>query len=610
MKFISNFIFGIMNKKEKLDRQVLNTGQKILYPILLTLIFSGIYIYIFDSKINIGGDNAVYYILGKSIAEGASYSNIHLPEETAHTHFPPGYPAILAFFISLFSSNIIFLKLVNGIFLLGTIILMFYILKKIFNDQRIAFAGSLLMLFNYHLLHYSTIIMSEIPYLFFSTLTIFLFIRSLGHRNPQYHLGLYFVIILSAFIYHIRSIGIAFTGGLLFYLLLHKKFTYFISYLFGFIILCLPWFFRNRVLESTGYIKSLLMKNPYRSEEGFATINDLMERIFINLKRYVGIEIPHALLPYNIRNEYSNFLGSGNLTGNQIIIGIILIVFLLYGIIKLPKYRDLFIWYIMATFVILLLWPQVWYGIRFMLPLTPFLLFLLFYGIFKFIDFLMKKLKLIKYLNPLLITFAVLFFTVNIKALNIKAKSNNSPEYNDYYEAGNYINKNMPTDVVICCRKPGLLYLYAHRKVARFASTYDFNNLLDKLVKDQVTHVVLDDLGYGDEYRYLIPVVLANQEKFKVLKKYNTSRTYVLEFNPKLGYQGYWKRLSPDQKTGVGKSVKEGTGSFYYPDGSIFEGTWINDKKEGLGRVTYPNGEVIEGIWENDKMIDANSKKF
>ena len=69
--------------------------------------------------------------------------------------------------------------------------------------------------------------------------------------------------------------------------------------------------------------------------------------------------------------------------------------------------------------------------------------------------------------------------------------------------------------------------------------------------------------------------------------------------------------------------MKHGSGTFYYPDGSIYEGEWFEDKKSGkgksisnhdgpwipssnpvwpfLGTYTYPNKDVYVGEWKDDK---------
>ena len=70
---------------------------------------------------------------------------------------------------------------------------------------------------------------------------------------------------------------------------------------------------------------------------------------------------------------------------------------------------------------------------------------------------------------------------------------------------------------------------------------------------------------------------------------------------------------------------RHGFGTYYYPNGDIYNGEWINDKKQGKGEITiarsgdhyigefqnnyfhgngkmtFKNGEIYEGEWENGK---------
>lgn len=43
-----------------------------------------------------------------------------------------------------------------------------------------------------------------------------------------------------------------------------------------------------------------------------------------------------------------------------------------------------------------------------------------------------------------------------------------------------------------------------------------------------------------------------------------------------------------------------GIGHMKYDDGSYFKGMFKNDMKNGKGTFTYPNGKVYEGTWLND----------
>lgn len=70
----------------------------------------------------VGGyyDDAMYVILAKSLATGHGLRWLNLPGAPAATHFPPGYPAVLALlwlFMPSFPANVIAFKIANACFL-------------------------------------------------------------------------------------------------------------------------------------------------------------------------------------------------------------------------------------------------------------------------------------------------------------------------------------------------------------------------------------------------------------------------------------------------------------------------------------------------------------
>ena len=48
-------------------------------------------------------------------------------------------------------------------------------------------------------------------------------------------------------------------------------------------------------------------------------------------------------------------------------------------------------------------------------------------------------------------------------------------------------------------------------------------------------------------------------------------------------------------------SFRDGRGKQIWPDGSLYEGFWKNDKANGKGRLIHSDGDVYEGDWVNDK---------
>uniref|UniRef100_A0A3Q4H0W8 Radial spoke head component 1 n=1 Tax=Neolamprologus brichardi TaxID=32507 RepID=A0A3Q4H0W8_NEOBR len=45
------------------------------------------------------------------------------------------------------------------------------------------------------------------------------------------------------------------------------------------------------------------------------------------------------------------------------------------------------------------------------------------------------------------------------------------------------------------------------------------------------------------------------------------------------------------------QNMKHGQGTFYYPDGSKYEGSWVEDMRQGHGVYTYPNKDTYDGEW-------------
>ena len=56
---------------------------------------------------------------------------------------------------------------------------------------------------------------------------------------------------------------------------------------------------------------------------------------------------------------------------------------------------------------------------------------------------------------------------------------------------------------------------------------------------------------------------------------------------------GYWK---------LGQ--RSGKGTFYYSNGSKYEGDWRENYKHGQGVFTFEDGTTYVGPFQNDRMVD------
>lgn len=64
-----------------------------------------------------------------------------------------------------------------------------------------------------------------------------------------------------------------------------------------------------------------------------------------------------------------------------------------------------------------------------------------------------------------------------------------------------------------------------------------------------------------------------------------------VEIEGGLEYEGQVKKKNGE---------RHGYGKLKWPDGSYFEGYWIDGKADGRGIFKTENGEVLEGEWKKD----------
>lgn len=580
-------------KKRSIDSYIDSKVFLILYLLIIVFTFFKVYPEVFDKKIDLGGDNASYYILGQSLATGQGYRDIQSIEKEPHNHFPPGYPAIVAVASKFFSNDILFIKKVNGFFLIASVLVMFFIVKEMTESYHVAFVISMFTLLNYHMLHYSNIMMSEMSFIFFSLISIWLMIK-MDFEKPLSKNWMFLLLIITVTItYYIRSTGIALLGTLGLILLLKKQWKYLTALVSGFIVFVLPWFIRNGSMNGNSYVNQLIQKNPYRPEMGTMQFGDWFVRIGENVQRYLAREIPSGILDFVSVEKYGDPIKSG-----EYIIGVIALALIIFGFTRFKRHRNIVLFYVLATFVILLVWPSVWFGVRFLIPLIPLLTFALFYGLIELIWILSSRVFNYKNRSVVyLVTVVLCLFSIKsysasaIQSLKDRARGIYVKKYRNYFEMAKWIDANAPDTSVTCCRKGTLFYLYSHKYVTGFKNTLDPAEQIEYLKSRSTDYVVLSQLGYTSTGRYLFPAVKRYPQKFPVVKKLEDPETYLLQFKPNWGY---WGDFKDDQRSGHG--------TFTWANGNHFEGEWKDNTRNGKGVLYLSNGNMLAGTWRNDSL--------
>lgn len=486
----------------------------IYYLLGIMVISTILYSYVFDSKFDLNGDNIEYYLLGKSISEGHGYSaswNNYRP----YAHRPPGYSIITSIPFLLGFESPIPLKILNFLLFLGTLFFFYKAIRNLTENDWVARVSVFLLAVNPHMLQYSSIIMSEIPSLFFSILAFYYLTKTNFQGSLKTNYSFWISLIVIAFGYHIRSMGITLIIALVAYLMLNKNWKYLGASIGGFFLLLLPFKIRNLMFGvGSGYIDVIGYKNPYRKELGRMEFFDYFERMFNNLLRYIQIEIPNALTPFT------------QSSGKYWMIGLLLLALSAFAIYHLEKLKSLFLILFLSTFGILLLWPEQWFGIRFFITILPYMLFLTVFAVFKLVSF-----KPINKVYIVSICALLAFFnTSKYKNLNLKSSRSYPAGYSNYFKMGEWVKKNTPENSLLIARKPSFFNLFSERQTVRYAMTNNHEKLIEDLEKRRANYIVVDQLGFNSTGRYLVPAIQKNPKRFKFLKLFDNPKTYLFEF--------------------------------------------------------------------------------
>ncbi|MEO0132566.1 MAG: hypothetical protein ABIK73_06550 [candidate division WOR-3 bacterium] len=484
---------------------------------------------LFDPKLFTGGDNAVYISLAESIASGNGYKDIFDPDNPPHTQYPFGLPLLLTPIVYVWGHNYILMKLLIIFIGLGLIYFLGRLLQQI-STWEITLFVVLLTALNPYIIEYSHWILTEIPYLFFSILGIYLLERALNSQNR----GLVYLIAGAGAIvysYFIRPTGLALIAAGFLILLIKKRYKYALIYSAVILICVFPWFYRNaRIGEVLGLSqKMLMMRSVYNMESGTMTFSELINRVLANLRIYSFTIIPQSIF-YNIPEHD---LG-------KLLLALILILPWLLGfghqIIKKFSLSHL---YFLSYFLIVLPWHEYVSTERYFLPVLPLFLYFVANGLIT----ISNKLKISKswLLGPYLvvISFISVFNIVkmaptqlNNLILYLKGDkyAGYSPDWVRFFEAAEWIKANTPENSVVISRKPPFVYLVARRKGKIYPFTFDREKVKSFLFDSKAKYILVDHFYWtGTTPKYLIPVLQEYPDKYEILFISKPPETLVLK---------------------------------------------------------------------------------
>ena len=425
-------------------------------------------------------DSADYVLMARGLVNDFEYRQIDAPGEPYFTIRPPGMSVLLIPAALIAPYNAILAKVT--VILTGMVMLVLLYLwmcrlensaTEVFPDTRPALHwpalfATLLLATNPFIFMFSTIIMSEIPFMAF-TLAILYLVSNDEEQISRRKLIL--ITCLLTFLPLIRTIGVALALALgLWAVTKRKRWPYLVG-VAGCFATTVIWTMRNNAFKTDVYTSATM--DEIKSGGVIGTLLTMLNRSLNHIEGFCQKLFPD--MPGAVP-RYERFMLDGNhvLPGPQFLYSmasILVISIALYGMLKCwKKAGAVSLLYFGITFGILSLWP--WMQARYTLPLLPVILAFFPVGLV----FLGKRLAGInatsKKVFAGLVTIAgiaLLFSQMKTDFSMIKANQKlisqgdqfyetefPSIHYSDFVAAGTWLNQHAPAEACVLTRRNDL----------------------------------------------------------------------------------------------------------------------------------------------------------
>ncbi len=491
-----------------------------------------------SAAIHTGGDNAAYVTLAHSLASQGSYTELWHPEAPPHTMYPPLYPGLLAVLMLLGAKTWGVFKALS--LLLTTLATAFcFLWVRRLHDVRVASLVALLFGVAPAVLYYSQWILAE-P-LFMTVVFASLWLMTPAQRGganraagdkprgrakaaarrrrarnrrgdatglsgslPAAELAAGLALVVAA--YFTRSAGLPLVAAAAAWLALRRKWTMLGIFAVAFAALAVPW-----QLRSGGqYASAFWLVNPYDLDQGTIGLGGLLARVGENLRDYTVQHVPTGL--------------TGLRGAPAAILGVALAGFALAGWLRRirsgPGVAEVFF---LLYAGLIMVWPVVWSGDRFALPLLP--LILLYAG-----EELVRAAARLPRTAPRMAAVAASAVVLIPAGASWLDGAGNAGECRVRVVTGGpfacygssvrqmqamalWTREWLPPGSVVFARKPRLFHAFSGHPSAVYPFTSNTGDLLALADSLGVDHLVLGNWDASGR-RYALPAVSANPDRF------------------------------------------------------------------------------------------------
>jgi hypothetical protein len=479
-----------------------------------------VYLLALNGRISTWDDDSRYILMSKALLENGVFQQlVSFEASAAYGAFFFVLPLLLVPIVSISPYLFLAMKLIPlsaGIFF---VIALYQFLDGIV-PSKMRKIIVLLCAINPWIAGYSVRILTEIPYLAFSTITLLLMKRYTAHASGRL---LYSGFLMAMVSFYTRPAGIALISAIIMFLALSKRWKHCLAISVLTLIVLMPLTSDFNRLIGGPYSEAVSKKDHYLSDYHTVKARDMLGRIGYNFLAYTGNYLPD-LLARPIVISINPRLPTKRINPvfpAKFAFGIFLAGMIFAGFAASAT-SGLKVHHLYAAIYFLLLLPLNVYVARYLIPLVPFAILWFFTGI-EYIAGVLKVRRLRFWRGnypyvPFFIFFLMASAVGTAQEIAVSRTGRIPAEEKSFLECTEWIKGHIPADAVVLSRKPYHTRLMTGRNTVGYFLADDPARQLEYIMKNKARYVIIGDLGsYLNEASYLMDTVKRYPENFRLL---------------------------------------------------------------------------------------------
>ncbi|MBV9878916.1 MAG: glycosyltransferase family 39 protein [Gemmatirosa sp.] len=461
-----------------------------------------------------GGDNATYLSLARSLLAGTGYREVWDPVGRPHTLYPPVFPAILAAAIRLGLTTEPALKWVV-VLCSAVAVAVAYLWARRVTTPGIALGMGVVLAVSPGVLDLTHWVLSDVPFWAFAMVALWAFAHRAGEDAPR-GVGWLILGVGAVLLAHFtRSAGLPLVVATSAYLLLRRRWVD--AGVLAAVLLpaMVAWSAYGRAAHASGYLDAFRFVDPYDHARGVLGAGDFVRRVGLNVASYVMDRVP-ALLFFD-------------LVSGARIAGVAFVLLATAGWamrLRRAGARAMRAIGVAELWVplhvgLLLVWPAIWSGTRFLLPILPPLLVYAAESV-AWIGARLEKRR------AALVSAAVASGVLMAQPLVVQVRYGRGcsaaserdgrlacliPAWQAYFQIAEAVRGRLPAGAVVLTRKPTIFYAESGYRSSLYPLSDDRDSLFAVADSVGAEWVLADDVS-DLAPRYLYPVLVAHRDDF------------------------------------------------------------------------------------------------